>query len=112
MFNLPQIAACGAIPILVKMLQSAQDDEEKLNACNTLWSLAFDKENGKQIKNNESAIAELKKLLTVENSEIKRAAAGVLWESEGKEKHAEEKKQSVTVQQVTGTRAVQDRCIK
>ena len=94
------------------MLQSAQDKEEKLNACNTLWSLAFDKENGKQIKNNESAIAELKKLLTVENSEIKRAAAGVLWESEGKEKHAEEKKQSVTVQQVTGTRAVQDTCIK
>ncbi|KAL9979635.1 hypothetical protein ACROYT_G017320 [Oculina patagonica] len=104
--NKKTIAQCGAIPILVKMLQRAQDNEEKLNACNTLWTLAFDKENGKQIKNNESAIAELKKLLTVENSEIKRAAAGVLWECEGKEKHAEEKQQSVTEQQATDTKHV------
>ncbi|KAL9979634.1 hypothetical protein ACROYT_G017319 [Oculina patagonica] len=104
--NKKTIAQCGAIPILVKMLQSAQDNEEKLNACNTLWTLAFDKENGKEIKNNESAIAELKNLLTVENSEIKRAAAGVLWECEGKEKHAEEKQQSVTEQQATDTKHV------
>ena len=96
-----QIAQCGAIPILVKMLQSAQDDEEKFNACNTLWTLAFDEENRKQIKNNEVAIPELKKLLTSENSEIKRAAAGALWECEGKEKHAEEKQQSVKIQEAT-----------
>ena len=101
-FNLLQIAQCGAIPILAKMLQRAPDNEEKLNACNTLWTLAFDKENGKQIKDNESAMAELKKLLTVENSDIKKAAAGVLWECEGKEKYAEEKQQSVKVQQTTG----------
>ena len=84
------------------MLQNAKDDAEKINACNLLWTLAFDKENRKQIKNDESVIPELKKLATSENSEIKRAAAGALWECEGKEKYAEEKQQSVTVQQVTG----------
>ena len=89
-----QIAQCGAIPILVKMLQSAQDDEEKFNACNTLWTLAFDEENRTQMKRDKDAIPELKKLLMSENIEIKKAAAGALWECEGKEKHAEEKQQS------------------
>lgn len=84
------------------MLQSAQDDEEKFNACNTLWTLAFDKENRQQIKNDKVVIPELKKLLASENSEIKRAAAGALWECEGKEKHAEEKQQSVKVQEAIG----------
>jgi len=84
------------------MLQSAQDDEEKFNACNTLWTLAFDEENRKQIKGDTVAIPELKKLLTSENSEIKKAAAGALWECEGKEKHAEEKQQSVKIQEATG----------
>lgn len=97
-----QIAQCGAIPILIKMLQSAQDDEEKFNACNTLWTLAFDEENRQQIKNDKVVIPELKKLLASENSEIKRAAAGALWECEGKEKHAEEKQQSVKVQEAIG----------
>lgn len=83
------------------MLQSAQDDEEKFNACNTLWTLAFDEENRKEIKGDKVAIPELKKLLTLENSEIKKAAAGALWECEGKEKHAEEKQQSVKIQEAT-----------
>ncbi|XP_020612597.1 uncharacterized protein LOC110050956 isoform X2 [Orbicella faveolata] len=105
--NKKTIAQCGAIPIIVKMLQSAQDDEEKFNACNTLWTLAFDEENRKQIKGDTVAIPELKKLLTSENSEIKKAAAGALWECEGKEKHAEEKQQSVKIQEATGAH-VQD----
>ena len=85
------------------MLQNAKGDEERLNACNTLWTLAFDKENKNEICSDDYAIFELRKLLTSENSEIKRAAAGALWECEGKEKHAEGKQQSVTLQQVTGT---------
>ena len=100
-----QIAECGAIPILVKMLQNAKGDEERLNACNTLWSLAFNEDNRKEINNDDYAIFELKKLLTSENSQIKRAAAGALWECEGKEKYAEEKQQSVTVQHDTGAHA-------
>ena len=85
------------------MLQTAKDNEEKLNACNTLWTLAFDGENKKEIKSNELAITELKKLLTGESSEIQRAAGGALWESTGKDKHAEEKKQAVKLEQVSGT---------
>ncbi|KAJ7380759.1 hypothetical protein OS493_007137 [Desmophyllum pertusum] len=104
--NKKTIAQCGAIPILVKMLQNAKGDEERLNACNTLWTLAFDKENKNEICSDDYAIFELRKLLTSENSEIKRAAAGALWECEGKEKHAEGKQQSVTLQQVTGTKHV------
>jgi len=84
------------------MLQSAQDDEEKFNACNTLWTLAFDEENKQQIKNDKVAIPELRKLLMSENSEIKKAAAGALWECEGKEKHAEEKQQSAKIQEASG----------
>ncbi|KAJ7380757.1 hypothetical protein OS493_007135 [Desmophyllum pertusum] len=104
--NKKTIVKCGAIPILVKMLQNAKDDDEKINACNTLWTLAFDKETRKEINDDEFAIVELRKLSTSENSEIKRAAAGALWECEGKEKYAEGKQQSVTLQQVTGTKHV------
>ncbi|KAL9979651.1 hypothetical protein ACROYT_G017341 [Oculina patagonica] len=103
--NKKTIVKCGAIPVLVKLLQNAKDDAEKINACNLLWTLAFDEENRKQIKNDESAIPELKKLATSENSEIKRAAAGALWECEGKEKHAQEKQQSVK-QEATDTKHV------
>lgn len=87
-----QIAKCGAIQILVRMLQTAKDNEEKLNACNAFWTLAFDEENQMEIKANEQAISELEKLLTDENIEIQRAAAGALWECNGKERYAEEKK--------------------
>ena len=100
-----QIAQCGAIPILVKMLQNAKGEEEKLSACNTLWTLAFDGDNKKEINNDDYAIFELKKLLTSENGQIKRAAAGALWECEGKEKYAEEKQQSDTLQPATGAHA-------
>ena len=100
-----QIAQCGAIPILVKMLQNAKGDEEKLSACNTLWTLAFDRDNKKEMNNDDYAIFELKKLLTSENSLIKRAAAGALWECEGKEKHAEEKQHLDRLQPVTGAHA-------
>ena len=85
------------------MLQNTKEDEGRTNACNLLWTLAFDEENRKQIKSDGTVIPELKKLVASENSEIKRAAAGALWECEGKEKYAEEKQQSVKVQQTTGT---------
>ncbi|XP_058953289.2 myosin-7 [Pocillopora verrucosa] len=93
--NKKTIVRSGAIPILVKMLENAKDDEERVNACNTLWTLAFDEENKKEIKKDAHASAELQKLLTSTNNEVKKAAAGALWEIEGKEKHAEDKQQSV-----------------
>ena len=77
------------------MLENAKDDEERVNACNTLWTLAFDEENKKEIKKDEHASAELRKLLTSTNNEVKNAAAGALWEIEEKEKHTEDKQQPV-----------------
>ena len=97
-----QIVQSGAIPILVTMLQKAQGDDERLNACNTLWTLAFDEENKKEITSDKFAIAELRKLLTTENSELKRAASGALWECVGKEKYVEEKQLSVSAQEAAG----------
>ena len=88
------------------MLQKAQGDDERLNACNTLWTLAFDEDNKKEIKGNESAIPELQKLLSSNNSELRKAAAGALWECQGKEKHAEKKQLSVTVPEAAGTNRV------
>ena len=84
------------------MLEKAKSDIERLNACNTLWTLAFDEDNRQEIKNNESALLELRKLLLTKNSELRRAAAGALWECEGKEKHAEEKQLSITAQEAEG----------
>ena len=86
------------------MLQSAQSDDERLNACKTLWTLAFDDENKQEIKNNQFAIAELQNLLSSENSELRRAAAGALWECQGKDRHAEKKRHSDTAQEATGTK--------
>lgn len=86
------------------MLQNAKGNEERLNACNTLWTLAFDEENRQMIRSDDYALFELRKLLTTsEDSEIKRAAAGALWECEGKEKHAEDKQQTVTLEQISGS---------
>ena len=99
-----QIGQSGAIPVLVTMLEKAKGDIERLNACNTLWTLAFYEENKKEINSNESAILELQKLLLSTNSELKRAAAGTLWECEGKQKHTEETQMSAAVQEATGRR--------
>ena len=63
------------------MLEKAKSDIERLNACNTLWTLAFDEDNRQEIKNNDSALLELRKLLLTKNSELKGAAGGALWET-------------------------------
>lgn len=89
--------------MLVTMLQTAKDDEESLKASETLWTLAFDAENRKEITNNQAAIGELEKLLSSENSEVKKAAAGALWECQGKDKHKEAKQATVTIQEASGT---------
>ena len=60
LFPFRQIAQFGAIPILTKMLTSAKDDQETLNGCNTLWTLAFDAENRKEIKSNVKTVSKLR----------------------------------------------------
>lgn len=99
--NKKTIAKCGVLPVLVTMLQTAKDDEESLKASETLWTLAFDDENRKEITNNQAAMGELEKLLSSENSEVKKAAAGALWECQGKDKHKEAKQTTVTIQEAS-----------
>lgn len=99
--NKKTIAKCGVLPVLVTMLQTAKDDEESLKASETLWTLAFDDENRKEITNNQAAIGELEKLLSSENSDVKKAAAGALWECQGKDKHKEAKQTTVTLQEAS-----------
>lgn len=89
--------------MLVTMQQTAKDDEESLKASETLWTLAFDDENRKEITNNQAAIGELEKLLSSENSDVKKAAAGALWECQGKDKHKQAKQTTVTIQEASGT---------
>ena len=73
------------------MIQTAKEEEEKAVAAKTLWTLAFDEENKKVIKEDENAISVLHELQQNGNSETARkAAAGALWELEGKDKHSEE----------------------
>ena len=72
------------------MIQKAKQSKEKTVAAETLWTLAFDEENKKAIKEDENAISVLHELQQSENSETRKAAAGALWELEGKDKHSEE----------------------
>ena len=74
----------------MEMIQTAKEEEEKAVAAKTLWTLAFDDENKKAIKEDENAISVLHELQQSENSETRKAAAGALWELEGKDKHSEE----------------------
>ncbi|XP_067054111.1 uncharacterized protein [Acropora muricata] len=104
--NKKTIAKCGVLPVLVTMLQTAKDDEESLKASETLWTLAFDDENRKEITNNQAAIGELEKLLSSEKSEVKKAAAGALWECQGKDKHKEAKQTTATIQEASDCKHV------
>ena len=74
----------------MKMIQTAKEEKEKAVAAKTLWTLAFDDENKKVIKEDENAISVLHELQQNGNSETRKAAAGALWELEGKDKHSEE----------------------
>ena len=87
------------------MLITAKENQERINGCSTLWTLAFDADNRVEIRSNEHALAELRKLASHENMEIRKAAAGALWEVEGKHKHAEENYRSNVSEEVTGNKA-------
>lgn len=86
-----QIGECGAIPVLVTMLESAKNDEESLFGANCLWMLAFDDTNKRIMESNESCMALLRKLKDSENQEIQKRAAGALWEIKvDKNRHAKQ----------------------
>ncbi|XP_048584283.1 uncharacterized protein LOC5504951 [Nematostella vectensis] len=76
----------GAIPVLVRMLKTAQDDEERENAALALWRMAFDSDNRAKIAKDTEAMNHLRILSQSSNSKVKKNANGALWEIEGKQK--------------------------
>ena len=74
----------GVIPVLISVIKTSNEDEEKASATRALWMLAFDDNNKGEIRREEGAMDILHKLQQSENPEVQKAAAGILWELEGK----------------------------
>ena len=74
----------GVIPVLISVIKTSKEDEEKASATRALWMLAFDDNNKEKIRQEEGAMDILHQLQQSKNSEVQKAAAGALWELEGK----------------------------
>ena len=74
----------GVIPVLISVIKTSKEDEEKASATRALWMLAFDDNNKEEIRQEEGAMDILHQLQQSENPEVQKAAAGALWEIEGK----------------------------
>ena len=74
----------GAIPVLVSMVKTSNDNGEKASAIKALWMLSFDENNKKAITQEKGALDILRGLQHSEDPDVQKAAAGALWELEGK----------------------------
>ena len=74
----------GVIPVLIPVIKTSNEDEERACATRALWMLAFDDNNKNKIRHEEGAMDILHELQQSENPEVQKAAAGALWELEGK----------------------------
>ena len=74
----------GVIPVLISVIKTSNEDEEKASATRALWMLAFDDNNKEKVRQEEGAMDTLHQLQQSKNSEVQKAAAGALWELEGK----------------------------
>ena len=74
----------GVIPVLISVIKTSDEDEEKASATRALWMLAFDNNNKEKVRQEEGAMDILHQLQQSENPEVQKAAAGALWEIEGK----------------------------
>lgn len=74
----------GAIRVLTAILQTPHDDEETASGARALWMLAFDDTNKDLIRQQEGTLDTLRALHHSTNPEVQKAAAGALWEIEGK----------------------------
>ena len=74
----------GVIPVLISVIKTSNEDEEKASATRALWMLAFDNNNKEKVRQEEGAMDILHELQQSKNSEVQKAAAGALWELEGK----------------------------
>ena len=81
----------GVIPVLIPVIKTSNEDEERACATRALWMLAFDDNNKNKIRHEEGAMDILHQLQQSENPEVQKAAAGALWELEGKTARHSEK---------------------
>lgn len=82
--------------MLVSMLKGPVELEvERLAAIKALYMLSFDETNKEMIKFDRETLALLKNLERSPNKEIQQAAAGVMWEIEGKKEHVHSSGNSV-----------------
>ena len=66
----------GVIPVLISVIKTSKEDEEKGSATRALWMLAFDDNNKEAICQEEGAMDILHQLQYSENPQVQRAAAG------------------------------------
>ena len=74
----------GVIHVLISVIKTSKEDEEKASATRALWMLAFHDNNKEKVRQEEGAMDILHRLQQSKNSEVQKAAAGALWELEGK----------------------------
>ena len=74
----------GAVQVLLSMLKTSSDDEERAITAKALWMLAFDDNNKEVIRQETGALDNLRVLKYSTDPEVQKAAAGALWELEGK----------------------------
>ena len=84
----------GVIPVLISVIKTSNEDEEKASAIRALWMLAFHDNNKEKIRQEEGAMDILHQLQQSENPEAQKAAAGALWELEGKTARHSERMES------------------
>ena len=82
--NKKSLGQNGVIPVLISVIKTSKEDEEKASATRALWMLAFHDNNKEKIRQEEGAMDILHELQHSENPEVQKAAAGALWELEGK----------------------------
>ena len=84
----------GVIPVLISVIKTSNEDEEKASATRALWMLAFDNNNKEKVRQEEGAMDILHQLQQSKNPEVQKAAAGALWELEGKTARHSERMES------------------
>lgn len=72
------------------MIEKANDDEERTEAVNALWILAFDDDNRIKMKETEGLIELLHTMKDSTNKDQRKAVNGALWQLEGKQNHSVE----------------------
>ena len=81
----------GAVHALMSMLKTSSDDEERAIAVKALWMLAFDNNNKEAIRREVGGLKILRELQRSKDPDVQKAAAGTLWELEGKTMNGSEK---------------------